>query len=415
MNASSGSSQHALPHIEALYALAQVLTLDADKAAHLVEQTYRRAMAMAGERPVLLEDRRQMMQLLVRVHQEASTAAGLFAPATTGTPSQAQESFKQRLLEGFLRKTVPVAFATLDAHARALLAFCEVDQMSCTDAGRILDTPPETACRQLEEARSAFERTVRANASPAEAQLLDEVIRSGWIGQALRKALSTDFAAAPPTLEARLRSVLEKSPAVSPPPATSAPARSSSPPSTNKRFSRGLTTLLLILTAGMAGYIGSALFSPIPEHDLITLSVEKAPRVETILQTSNLDEAERFVRHQLQWRLTVPEISEAHLTGVGISEVAQNVRVPVFLYTDESEQHEGPITVYAYTYALLDRFADRIRLNRDILTNISRDNQFDIHDLDDERNVIIWRDANDIFLAVVRGDARALRKRIGLR
>ena len=403
------------PHLDALFALAQVLTLDAARAEHLLEKTYLQALQMADHRETVLEDRRHMMRLLIRIHKEQATT-GSALPEKTAAGTSRAESFKKRVLDQFLLKAAPTAFATLGDADRLLLSLCHIENMSCADAALILSEPLESTCARLEEVRARFRHILLRGASPAEAQLLKDMSPDDWGGEALRKALHSEFAALPPTLEPRLKSALNaRQPATvhatgqSPStrdrlPAPSQPRR--------KRTSKGLATLLLILTAGMAGYLGSSLLSREPESNLITLSAEKAPRVETILETSSYEEAEQFVRRQMNWRLTLPQISESELAGVGISEIARQVRVPVFLYHDLHNEREEPIAVYVYTYALLDQFSDRIVLERDILAAISSEDHFDIHDLSDRQKVLIWRNANDIFMAVTSLDARELRQRI---
>ena len=419
MNTSSNPSRTgALPHIDTLYAMAQVLTLDAEKAAALLQQTYNRALETAGHQTVVLEDKQHLMQLLIRIHHEQTSA--IVSPEDPKSISEQQttpgNSVKQRLLNQFFRDAAPVAFATLDDPDRALLALCDIDKMSCADAAHILGDASEATCARLEEARKSFEEAVIRNAPPAEAQLLEQLGASEWRSNALHKAVHSEFVAAPPTLEPRIKSALtaayplirdHQNRTASVPKQTSGNVKPR-----KSRLSRGLSTILLILVAGMVGYVGSALLAGSTEVDLIALSVKKAARVETILPTSDPKEAEQFVKSQMDWRLKLPVIQEGMLTGVGISEIASDVRVPVFLYSDDEAGASQRIAMYAYTYALLDRFSDRITLKRDILTAISSDDHFDVHDLGEKEKAVVWRNSNDIFIAVTAGDARALRERI---
>ena len=78
------------------------------------------------------------------------------------------------------------------------------------------------------------------------------------------------------------------------------------------------------------------------------------------------------------------------------------------------EPQNDYITLYAFTYALLDEFSDRIQLGDDILEAIASENTFDLHDLNDRQKFVIWRNSNDIFMAVTAGDPIQLRDRITL-
>ena len=110
--------------------------------------------------------------------------------------------------------------------------------------------------------------------------------------------------------------------------------------------------------------MGSSILIREYDGNLLTLSASKASHIETVHATTDLSDAEQFVMQQLQWRLSLPDIAEGELTGVGISEIADQVRVPVFLYRDDAAPNNEFITIYAFTYALLDEFADRIQLEK---------------------------------------------------
>ncbi len=128
------------------------------------------------------------------------------------------------------------------------------------------------------------------------------------------------------------------------------------------------------------------------------------------LKTESPEEAEAYVQDQLQWRLTLPSIDQAVLSGVGLREVAPAITVPVFLYQDTA-QDDRRIALYVFSYALLDRHGDRIQLEPEIQRQITDDGRFDLHDLG-KRNVLVWRNRDDIYVAVTPGNPEALRKRI---
>ena len=412
-------------HLDALFALAQVLTLDAEKASRLVEATYLHAHKQTGRDRLAIEDRRYLLQLLLQIfHHQNDAPRQLFATESEAEPSPfrstTHDSFKQRLLDQFFKQAVPVAFATLNHAERTLLTLCEVERLSCADAALIVGGDSDTVCAQLQAARLKLQKLVVDNAPPAESKLLDNAEIQEWITTILRKTVKSDFAALPPTLEPRIKSSIQQAGidlSDRPPVKSHLPSKSSNDQAhpVRNRTIRGLMTVILILGTGMVGYFGSKLLAREPESNLVILTVSKAADAEPLLATEDLDEAQQFVRQQMNWRLSLPLINEANLTGVGISEIAPSIRVPVFLYRNTQEEQRDPITVYAFTYALLDRYQGRIELEKDVLTAIASEDHFDLHDLSDKDKVLIWRHEDDIFMAVTSGDARALRERIQAR
>ena len=170
--------------------------------------------------------------------------------------------------------------------------------------------------------------------------------------------------------------------------------------------------LLLILGVGAIGYVTSQSLEREPETNLITLAVRQADAVRPSIQTGSPEQAEDFVRDELNWLLTLPTIDDAVLTGVGSREVAPGITVPVFLFDDTLDETDGPaITLYVFSYALLDQHKEHIQLEPEILRQIQGDEQFDLHDLG-ARNALVWRNRDDIYVAVTPGDPEALRKRI---
>ena len=105
----------------------------------------------------------------------------------------------------------------------------------------------------------------------------------------------------------------------------------------------------------------------------------------------------------------MPGIDGAVLSGVAIVEIAPAVEIPAFIFQDPAS--DGRITLYAYTYALLDRYETRLQLERDILQQIQNERHFDLHDLG-ENKVLVWRNRDEIYVAVTTGEAESLRDRI---
>ncbi len=412
----STSSEHEfqgmLKHLDSLFTMAQVLTLDAEKASALVEDTYNRALKIRKNNPLTPGDRRHLLQLLIQVHNEQKlTIIPPIEALEKQAEAPAEESFKQRILSQYLSRSIPASFASMDDSDRVVLSLCEIKRLSYADAALILGRDSDAVGVQLNLAKKRLKQNIESNAPPAIRTLLSDDRSEDWLSKALRQSLKEEFTAIPPTLEPKIQSVFTRQ---DPEAARRALATRSTDHKADKgsRMTRGLVTVFLILTAGFVGYIGSSLMLSSKDANLLTLSASKAPRVETVHATSNLADAETFVQQQMQWRLSLPSISDGALTGVGISEIADEVRVPVFLYRDDVEPNNDYITIYAFTYALLDQYSDRIQLEGDILEAIAGENTFDLHDLNDKQKFVIWRNANDIFMAVTAGDPIELRNRI---
>ncbi len=403
-----------MKHLESLYAMAQVLTLDASRAEKLVQDTFERALRIREKNLVAPGDRRHMLQLLVQVyHEQKQTPPPLPAPdARIAPPLIPKASFKQHILNQYLKQAVPASFATLSDLDRVVLSMCEANGLSNADAALILGGDSDSVNQQRSIARQRFADNIMGNAPTAVVEILQQANADEWIPQALRRALRTDLNVVPPTLEPKIQAAFSNQHPEAARRALSADTTTKAENASQNRLSRGLMTIFLILAAGFIGYLGSNVLMKQPDANLLTLSASKAPRVETVLATTDQAEAEKFVQQQMRWRLTLPDIEQSEFTGVGISEIADDVRVPVFLYKDNVDTDSEYITLYAFTYALLDQYADRIQLQSDILEAITREDQFDLRDLNEKQKFVIWRKRDDIFMAVTSIDPQALRDRI---
>lgn len=394
--------------------MAQVLTLDASRAEALVQATFERALRIREKNLVAPGDRRHMLQLMIQVyHEQKQTPPPLPAPDKELLPPvQPKASFKQHILNQYLRQAVPGAFAALSDLDRVVLSMCEANGRSNADAALILGGDSDSVNQQRKLARQRFAHHVSTNAPATVAQILAQANPEEWIPQALRRTLKSELNAVPPTLEPKIQAAFSTQHPEAARRALTAGTNKKAESTSHNRLSRGLMTIFLILAAGFIGYIGSSVLMKQPDANLLTLSASKAPRVETVLATTDQAEAEKFVQQQMRWRLTLPDIDQSEFTGVGISEIADDVRVPVFLYRDNMDANSEYITLYAFTYALLDEYADRIQLESDILQAITREDQFDLRDLNEKQKFVIWRKRDDIFMAVTSIDPQMLRDRI---
>ncbi|MEZ4700095.1 MAG: hypothetical protein R2834_07175 [Rhodothermales bacterium] len=413
-----GEAHELLRHLESMYTLAQVLTLDADQAARLVEETYLAALDAGAVEGSDAVDRSWLFARMRAIHagQQEATVADAAAEADGEKPRlfAHQHNIKQRLVDPFLRNAAPVAFASLEERDRMILMLCDAERMSCADAGRILGEAGEVVCRQLDFARSAFQFAVVSQASPMIRDLLNTFDREEWVPSTLRRAIKAEFGNVPPTLEPSIKATLNAPPILQALAHEAADREAKSHTSREDvwigRFKRFIAPIMLIVTAGLVGYIGSEVLIKPADPNVITLAVRHVDKVSVAETTEVPEEAERFIQDRLNWKLHVPTIENATLVGAGTAELAHDVFVPAFVYADGDAADR--LVVYAFTYALLDRYADRLFLERNILTAIADDSHFDLYSMSDEHKIVIWRRADDIFLAVTTSDPTALKDRI---
>ena len=370
--------------------MAQILTLDDEKAIQLVEKTYVRALTGPAINQIDIQDRRYMLQLLIELHKETSPARSpLFAtPDNQPDPSSTPAAIKDHIIQESLKTIMPLAFASLDDSDRILLILCEVERLSCADASLILGSDSETVCGRLEYAKNHLKSLVLRNAPPSLVSFLTDDYSYDWLSKALHNSLQSTYKTPPSKLESTIRSALLNK---NPRPLASRYAqprrpdkRIQSPNSIGNRTVRVVITLVLIITAGLAGYVGSEMLQTDPDPNLVSLSARKAKRIKPILTTTDRTEAQEFIINHLDWRLTPPVIDSSTIKGVGISEIVEGVRVPVFLYENEA-QSNSDVTVYAYSYAILDQFQNQIELSDETLTAITDQDYIDKYEMSSGR------------------------------
>lgn len=167
--------------------------------------------------------------------------------------------------------------------------------------------------------------------------------------------------------------------------------------------------LLIVLTAGLLASGLSNLTKHSQETNLLSLSVRQAERIEAGFETAEPDEAENYVRESLRRRIDVPAIENAELTGVAIHDAGDGARIPALLYRNLNGS--GDIVLYAWSYAFLDAHGHRFQLASDVLERIETEDLFDLRN-SGEADVLIWRQRDDIFIAVAESGSEALANRI---
>lgn len=128
--------------------------------------------------------------------------------------------------------------------------------------------------------------------------------------------------------------------------------------------------------------------------DLLQLSLLASDEVEISEVLLTADEARAYIRSEFGWRVGVPVIEDIPLVGMSIVDLAPAVGVPVFIYANPNRR----VVVLSLNYALLDDVPDRILLSPQDSEALSAGHpQARTRDNDE---VIIWRDRDDIFIAV---------------
>ena len=170
-----------------------------------------------------------------------------------------------------------------------------------------------------------------------------------------------------------------------------------------------IPALLIVLASGLVGYGISNLTKRSQETNLVSLSAKQARHVKAEFETAESDRARRYVRELLGRQIDVPAIEDAELTGVSIHDAGDGAQIPVLMYrnTDES----GNIVLYAYSYAFLDIHGRRFQLASDVLERIEAEDLFELRN-SGEANVLIWRQRDDIFIAIAESGSEALENRI---
>lgn len=172
---------------------------------------------------------------------------------------------------------------------------------------------------------------------------------------------------------------------------------------------RRITALLLVLTVGVAAYV----LSGHPDmHDATNLvglvgSVQIAP--EPLLETSDAADVEELLRSRVGYRLLVPNVVGASITSVGTWSAGRNLRIPVVTYDDP----RGDITAaLILNYALLDKMSDSVFLDRSVRLDLEQERSYTVVSTNDNREVVVWRVGDDIFVAIAENGAGSLIPRI---
>ncbi|NBC01175.1 MAG: hypothetical protein GVY15_10010 [Bacteroidetes bacterium] len=427
-DAPSSAREILLVHLESLYTLARLLTPRPPAATELV------VAAAASAAPVppanvstAAEGKGWALRLLLETYRADPAAEALAWPDAPRRRLEAQppdplvdqplQSHREDLARQTVTDRLPAVFATLRTSERVLLFLADAAGLPPDAIAQVTGQSEAAATEQVQRARAAVLQGLRADLRPSEQALVRASLPKEALGESLQAHVQSLGTPVPGGLRHSVVSATS-APRQAPQKARTedaAAGRSTAAPSTvptgggAQWLTRALVAIVLIAVVGTAGYITAQWIDRGPETNLIMLTAEHAAeRPKPNLATSRLDEAERYVRDELNLRPILPSIDQATLEGVALAEVASSVTVPAFFY----EQADGtPVMLYALSYRLLDRYSGRIQLDLDVLRQIEDDTHYDLHDLG-HAQVLVWRHRDVIFIAVTDGDAATLRDRI---
>jgi len=427
-DAPSSAREILLVHLEPLYTLARLLTPRPTTATELVVAAAASATPVPADVSTAAEGKGWALRLLLETYRADPAAEAL---AWSDTPrrrlvepqpsdplvDQPLQSHREDLARQTVADRLPAVFATLRTSERVLLFLADAAELSPDAIAQVTGESEAAATEQVQRARAAMLRGLRADLRPSEQALVRANLPKEALGESLQAHMQSLATPVPGGLRHSVVSATS-APRQAPQKARTedaAAGKRTAAPSTvptgggAQWLTRALVAIVLIAVVGTAGYITAQWIDRGPETNLIMLSAEHAAeRPKPNLATSRLDEAERYVRDELNLRPILPSIDQATLEGVALAEVASSVTVPAFFY----EQADGtPVMLYALSYRLLDRYSGRIQLDVDVLRQIEDDTHYDLHDLG-HAQVLVWRHRDVIFIAVTDGDAATLRDRI---
>ena len=191
---------------------------------------------------------------------------------------------------------------------------------------------------------------------------------------------------------------------------------------------RGLLGAAVVAAAGLLGFwlapSGDRPSEPVPDSaaSLTVRTVQYASELRPAsgagLDTpaaSRRRAIDSLVRSELGRRIEIPRIAGASLERFTIEQVTPDARVPVLLYRTDRSSRASPdsllLPVFVYNYALLDETREELTLGPGTLDRLDRREY--VIDRSGDRPAVLWRQRDDIYLAVTPIDPDSLVGRIG--
>lgn len=400
--------------LKTLYPLACVLA-GPEEAPELLLRVYQEAAERPpAERP---DDREEWLLALLRATDDEEAPSDPESTTVPATEAHSTDPLRQEVAEQIADEALPVALAACSPRERFLLALGALRESEDTPPlADVLDVTPS-------DARAALWAHLQAVLSEPEFALVEEALSDAVLRDAVRDWVETRFSPVPRALQTRIRETLRTAqssdPAdegddASPPEGEASPSLLDRLPSRPRP--RALVFTLLIGALVLAGGIGvsylreSSSPSSSSGTDLVAFSAERADAVALDETTNDRSEARAYLKSTWNRQIRLPTVKGARLQGVGRARTGGDVQIPVVLYADTADG--ARIATFAYSYALVDRIGNTVTLGTGIRDALARPNHL-VSDEQAETRGLLWRDRDDIFVAVAPSlPADSLRARL---
>jgi hypothetical protein len=171
---------------------------------------------------------------------------------------------------------------------------------------------------------------------------------------------------------------------------------------------RFLVSMILIGAVGWAAYVLSREPEPPGPQNLIEVSAANT-EVKPVLATSSPAEIEGYIRQTYGVEVRLPYVDGAEISAAGPLPVQQGISVPTIVFVDP----EGDISrMLVFTYSLLDDWSLGLYLDRSVRLELEHDGSYAVVATEDNREAVLWRSRDDIFLAIAERGAGRLIPRI---
>lgn len=403
MSASPSDHEDTLAgHLQTLYPLARVLA-SSDEAPDLIQHVYEEATQVPpADRPA--DTRAWLLRLLLTAQDEPLDAAGAEVQAKQET-SFTEDPFRRQIADSIAKRVLPAAFAACSLHERFILAVDVLGRPDDEELATALGTSATNARSIRDRARSTLRASLRDVLHGPERMLVDVALPDDTLRDHLYELLRERFQPVPESVQDTVTAILNTArgnrESTSSTDTSSAGMLRSAYSRLRQRASvRSLLALVVLLIVVAAGIRGTRyLLSSSPESSptLVQMTAEYAPEVSVTHATADPDAAQAYIEQTWNRRLSVPEIEEARLDGIGRLEILDAAEVPTLVYsvTDGS----GRLVAYAFDYAVLDQLEGDITMERDLRTRLAANQSLVEHE-HAEKTVVLWRHRDDVFVLV---------------
>lgn len=387
--------------LEALYPLACVLAGTDAADALLLRVAERATDTSPEERPDDVQS--WLLGLLLQDYRRTRNATSE-AERTEGEP---RDDLRKDVTRQRVKEAVPAALAACSIEERFLLAL-DVSSVSDTlksgNLATTLDLPRAEAHALQNDAWATFNQHLDDTLSATDRSLVHQTLPDDAIRTAVHETFASRLPSMPSSVRARVRSVLENGPAESEEGRSELSAEPTGQDTSSTSWSGARTVLvsLTVLAVVAASAIGVAYWSRSPSlppstAPLSAFSAQHLQAVELALSTDRPERAKAYVASTWNRDITVPAVSGSDLRGIGHLRLPDGPDIPVFLYGDPADT--GRIAIFAYSYALVDELEPQATLGRTQRQALA-ENRHLVTRQDSANARIIWRDQDDIFVAV---------------